>query len=229
MDRSGGDAVSGLRRFVPGAFALAIACAFVALFWEWSQERAREHSIQNELRKIQRLSPRRDENVLLRVIPPRVAGPLLKLAMRIPGMPTVEAGLREAGMSWSLGSFLLISLGCAIAFGLVTGGAGHMGRTLNPLRASRRVDVTVLAIHPGPRMGSLRPGGEQLGLIGLICRTVVLLNRQLACGLWMVTAVARCKVASWVEQGRGEIRTLGVFDQEIFVQRAVVVVLVAAR
>jgi tight adherence protein B len=109
-----------LAQAVTAFLAVGLTTLSLALFWEWSQERAREHSIQSELRKIQRLAPRRDENVLLRVIPPRVAGPLLKLAMRVPGMPVVEAGLREAGMNWSLGSFVLISLGCAIAFGLVT-------------------------------------------------------------------------------------------------------------
>jgi tight adherence protein B len=109
-----------LAQAVTAFLAVGLTTLSLALFWEWSQERAREHSVQSQLRKIQRLGPRRDENVLLRVIPPRVAGPLLKLAMRIPGMPAVEAGLREAGMSWSLGTFLLVSMGCAIGFGLVT-------------------------------------------------------------------------------------------------------------
>jgi tight adherence protein B len=109
-----------LAQAVSAFLAVALTTLSLALFWEWSQERAREHTLKSELRKIQRLAPQRGENVLLRVIPPRVAGPLLKLVMRIPGMPAVEAGLREAGMSWSLGTFLLLSLGCAIAFGLVT-------------------------------------------------------------------------------------------------------------
>lgn len=109
-----------LAQAVTAFLAVALTTLSLALFWEWSTERAREHSLKSELRKIQRLAPTRDENVLLRVIPPGIAGPLLKVAMRIPGMPAVEAGLREAGMSWSLGTFILLSLGCAIAFGLVT-------------------------------------------------------------------------------------------------------------
>ena len=91
-----------------------------------------------------------------------------ELAMRIPGMAAVEAGLREAGMSWSLGTFLLLCMGCAIAFGLVasiiigfwfaTLVAEALGAMLPWLYVRRRRSQRLYAFEEAPP-GRARPAG----------------------------------------------------------------------
>jgi tight adherence protein B len=70
-----------------------------------------------------------EENVLVRA-QGRLAGPILSLALKIPALVEVETILRQGAMTWSLGTFLLISAGAALGlaiFGILLTGFFAVG------------------------------------------------------------------------------------------------------
>jgi tight adherence protein B len=101
----------------------------VALIYEWVQEQGRQRSVRKQLQQIQAMGGAGSgQNPILRRDAVPVGNPLLAAAFRIPAIASIEGTLREAGMSWSLGTFLLASVGCGLAGALfmqiVTGFAG---------------------------------------------------------------------------------------------------------
>ena len=114
---------------------VALGTISVALFYEWYQEQGRERVVRKQLEKVQEMGGVGiEQNMLLQG--GRVAGPLLAWALRIPVFATMETTLRQAALTWSLGTFLLISAGSAFGlalFGLITTGffaVGLMGAAL---------------------------------------------------------------------------------------------------
>ncbi len=98
---------------------VALGTVSLALVYEWIQEHSRARSVRKQLRQLQVTGGAGPgENTLLRVDPARLGNPLLVAAFRIPAIAAIEGTLREAGMSWSLGTFLLASAGCALASAL---------------------------------------------------------------------------------------------------------------
>jgi tight adherence protein B len=120
----------------------------VALIYEWVQEHGRQRSVRKQLRQIQEMGGAgANPNAILRRDAIPQGNPILALAFRIPAIAAIEGTLREAGMSWSLGTFLLASLGTALAGALfvqtVTGFAGAtlmaaIGASFLPLAYVRR-------------------------------------------------------------------------------------------
>jgi tight adherence protein B len=87
----------------------------LALLYEWVREQNRERSVRKQLRQIQAMGGvGSSQNPILRGDAVPVGNPILAAAFRIPAIASIEGTLREAGMSWSLGTFLLASVGCAL-------------------------------------------------------------------------------------------------------------------
>jgi tight adherence protein B len=102
---------------------VALGTVSLALFYEWLQEQGRDRDVKRQLTKIQEMGGVGvEQNVLVRA-QGRLSGPLLSLALKVPALVEVETTLRQGAMSWSLGTFLLISTGSALAlaiFGILT-------------------------------------------------------------------------------------------------------------
>jgi tight adherence protein B len=95
---------------------VALGTISAALFYEWFNERGRELVVKKQLAKVQEMGGvGLDQGVLVRA-QGGVAGPLLALALKIPALAEMESTLRQAAVNWSLGTFLLISAGSALAF-----------------------------------------------------------------------------------------------------------------
>jgi tight adherence protein B len=101
---------------------VALGTISAALFYEWFQERGRELVVKKQLAKVQEMGGvGADPGVLIRA-QGGLTGPLLALALRVPALAEMEGTLRQAAITWSLGTFLLISAGSALAlamFGMV--------------------------------------------------------------------------------------------------------------
>jgi tight adherence protein B len=93
----------------------------VALIYEWIQERGRERAVRKQLRALQEMAGvgPAGQNTLLRADVTALRNPLLAAVFRIPVIASLEVTMREAGVSWRLGTFLLISTGCALASALL--------------------------------------------------------------------------------------------------------------
>ena len=97
---------------------VALGTVSLALFYEWFQEASRDRVVKTQLAKVQELGGVGiEQNALVRA-QSRIAGPLLTLALRIPALAAVETALRQAAMTWSLGTFLLITVGLALGFAM---------------------------------------------------------------------------------------------------------------
>jgi tight adherence protein B len=100
--------------------AVAMATISLALFWEWMRAQRRESALRRQLATVKNAgTPAKDEDSLF-----RGGGrtgplePLVSLARQFGNTSAVEAMLVEAGMKWDLGTFLLVSIGCALGLGL---------------------------------------------------------------------------------------------------------------
>jgi tight adherence protein B len=102
------------------AFSIvALGTISLALFYEWFQEQGRDRLVKNQLIKVQEAGGVGvDQNVLVRA-QGVVQGPLLKWALKIPALAAMETTLRQAAMTWSLGTFLLVSAGAALAMAML--------------------------------------------------------------------------------------------------------------
>jgi tight adherence protein B len=99
--------------------AVTLGTISVALIYEWMQEHSRVRSVRKQLRQIQEMAGgAANPNVILRRDAIPQGNPILAAAFRIPAIASIEGTLREAGMTWSLGTFLLISLGSSLASAL---------------------------------------------------------------------------------------------------------------
>ncbi len=97
---------------------VALGTVSLALFYEWFQEASRDRVVKTQLAKVQELAGVGvEQNALVRA-QSRIAGPLVSLALKIPALAAVETTLRQAAMSWSLGTFLLITVGLALGFAM---------------------------------------------------------------------------------------------------------------
>lgn len=109
---------------------VALGTISLALFYEWFQEKGRDRIVRRELAKVQEMGGAGiDQDVLVRA-QGRLSGPLLALALKIPALIEMETTLRQAALSWSLGTFLLISAGAALGlamFAMVTTGFFAIG------------------------------------------------------------------------------------------------------
>jgi tight adherence protein B len=109
---------------------VALGTISLALFYEWFQEQGRERVVRRQLAKVQEMGGvGMEENVLVRA-QGRLAGPILSLALKIPALVEVETILRQGAMTWSLGTFLLISAGAALGlaiFGILLTGFFAVG------------------------------------------------------------------------------------------------------
>ncbi len=138
---------------------VALGTVSVALFYEWFQERGRDQVVRTQLDKVQEMGGVGPEkNQLLRITPAaRVVSPLLAVAVRIPAIASIEATLREAAVSWSLGTFLLISMGVGFAFavgvyvptgfGIAAILAGMAGATIPMVYVRRRREQRLTAFE----------------------------------------------------------------------------------
>jgi tight adherence protein B len=92
----------------------------VALIYEWIQEHGRQRAVRKQLSQLQAMAAGggAGPNAILRKDAAAHGNPLLAAAFRIPAIASIEGTLREAGMSWSLGTFLLDSMGSGLASAL---------------------------------------------------------------------------------------------------------------
>ncbi len=98
---------------------VALGTISLALAYEWIQESARGRSVRTQLRKMQAMSGLGPgQNPLVRSDLAGAGNPFLAAVLRIPALASIEGTLREAGITWSLGTFLLASAGCALASAL---------------------------------------------------------------------------------------------------------------
>jgi tight adherence protein B len=98
------------------AFSMvALGTISLALFYEWFQEAGRARIVRKQLAKVQEMGGLGgDQNVLVRA-QGQLAGPLLAMALKVPMLAEAETTMRQAAKNWSLGTFLLISVGSALA------------------------------------------------------------------------------------------------------------------
>jgi tight adherence protein B len=108
------------------AFAIvAMGTVSLALFYEWFQEYGRARIVRQQLVKVQELGGVGGDQDSLVLGQGRLGGPLLAMALKVPAIAEAETTLRQAALHWSLGTFLLVSVGSAVglaAFALVVTG-----------------------------------------------------------------------------------------------------------
>jgi tight adherence protein B len=90
----------------------------IAFFWHWLVERKRAADMKQRLGEVRKSSrgPGAAEGLL------RAEGreettmePLVRLARRFGWAVAIEAKIMQAGMSWDVGTFMVVTLGCALA------------------------------------------------------------------------------------------------------------------
>jgi tight adherence protein B len=105
--------------------AVSLGTISLALLWEWLVERRQRYLINRQLDLVRAAEEAAGAGGLLRSPAPGALDPLLTLARRIPRLNTVETMLEQADISWSFGTFLLLSVGfaggTALALMAVTG------------------------------------------------------------------------------------------------------------
>lgn len=99
--------------------AVALGTLSVALLWEWVVEQRRKRAVQRQLDTVRRTSSELGSSGLVRNEGPGPLDPLIALARRIPRLNQVEIMLQQAAITWSFGTYLVLSLGCAAGVALV--------------------------------------------------------------------------------------------------------------
>ncbi|HEX5386804.1 MAG TPA: type II secretion system F family protein [Gemmatimonadales bacterium] len=104
--------------FALAAFlVVALATVSVVLLWEWFRERQRKRMMVQQLRELADGVGQEQQRTLLRSAVSQAAwlGPV---AARLPQLKDIEHMLQQAGLTWTLQTFFLLSAGLAVAVGV---------------------------------------------------------------------------------------------------------------
>jgi tight adherence protein B len=97
--------------------AVALGSVSIALIVEWGSERRRQRAVIDALRKHGDALLGEDGETLLRGGAKRQAVWAQRLAARTPRLQDIGLMIQQAGLTWGLDSFLLLSVGLAVALG----------------------------------------------------------------------------------------------------------------
>ena len=96
-------------------FGVVAATIAIALFWQWIGERRRTAVMSTKLAEVRNATPGSGGiGGLLRGRKEESMEPLVALARRFGWAGTIEAKLMHAGMSWDLGTFMVLTCGAAL-------------------------------------------------------------------------------------------------------------------
>jgi tight adherence protein B len=99
--------------------AVALGTVSIALIWEWLQEQVRRQKMVGELRVLANESFEHAGQRTSLIRSAVLDSPWLRpIAARMPAFQDLELMLQQAQMSWSVPTFILVSLGVAVGIGL---------------------------------------------------------------------------------------------------------------
>jgi len=115
--------------------AVAMGTLSLALLWEWWRDRARK---QKALEQLRELANRGLDHVggtegLFRRLETRGSPLVRRLVTRLPRMNDFDLFIQQAGMSWTVQTFVLLTVGLALGFGAAA------------LTSTRRLDAALIA------------------------------------------------------------------------------------
>ena len=99
--------------------AVALGTISIALLWQWVRDQRRGTIVRRQLATVQD-STAAAEGSLLRGKSRESLEPLVALARRFGWADTIGAILVQAGMTWDVGTFMVLSMGSALAFLMFT-------------------------------------------------------------------------------------------------------------
>jgi Flp pilus assembly protein TadB len=98
--------------------AVALGTISIALLWQWVRDQRRGAVVRRQLATVQNAAAAAGS--LLRGKRRESLEPLVALARRFGWAATIEEMLVQAGMTWDVGTFMVLALGCALALLMFT-------------------------------------------------------------------------------------------------------------
>jgi tight adherence protein B len=98
---------------------VALGTLSLALLWEWGMEQWRRRGVRRQLESIRHSESELASGELLRAQRSARMEPLMAVARRVPRLGSVETRLKQANLTWSFGTYLLVSAGGGVGATLV--------------------------------------------------------------------------------------------------------------
>jgi tight adherence protein B len=112
-------APEALSAAIAAFLAVTLGTISVALLWQWARDQRRGTVVRRQLATVQNASAV-GEGALLRGKRRESLDPLVAVAHRFGWAGTIEAMLVQAAMTWDVGTFMVLSMGSALAFLMFT-------------------------------------------------------------------------------------------------------------
>lgn len=93
---------------------VALGTLSLALLWEWGMEQWRKRAVRRQLESIRQSESELASADLLRAHRSARMDPLITLARRLPRLSLVETMLQQANLTWSFGTYIVLSIGSAV-------------------------------------------------------------------------------------------------------------------
>lgn len=111
-------APEALSAAIAAFLAVALGTISIALLWQWVRDQRRGAVVRRQLATVQNASAA--EGSVLRGKRRESLDPLVAVAHRFGWAATIDEMLVQAGMAWDVGTFMVASLGCALALLMFT-------------------------------------------------------------------------------------------------------------